>query len=286
MMKRLLITGANGMLGQDLRAIAEREFEVVHTDAKALDVTDRTAVDEAFTAYQPDVLLHLAAMTDVDGCETNPDRAHAVNAEGTKHIAECCRQNGAAMVYISTLAIFGGDSDRPFTETSPAKPESVYAKSKFQGEQYVQDIVENGYVVRAGWMFGGGKEDKKFVAKILAQAKAGQEIRAVNDKFGSPTYTIDFAEAVLRIIAHGQPGVYHAVNSGDPVNRYDVARAILIAAGIDSDRVQAVSSTAFDLPAPRPRMEAGVNRALEQAGLPAMRPWQEALQDYITMRML
>lgn len=284
-MVRILITGAGGMLGCDAVQVLQADHELMPLDAHALDVTDGEAVEQCIATNNPDAVLHLAALTNVDYCEKHPDEAYAVNREGTRNVAAACARHGNAMIYVSTIAVFNGDKPEPYSEADTPEPHSIYAHSKHQAECVVRELVDNHYIIRAGWMFGGGIEDKKFVAKILELASTRDELTVVDDKFGSPTYTIDFAMAIASILASGRRGTWHAVNTGGPVSRFDLARRIVEIAEITSCTIRPVSSDTFLLPAPRPRMEAGVNGALAAAGLPIPRPWDEALFDYITSRL-
>ncbi|MDP7743136.1 MAG: dTDP-4-dehydrorhamnose reductase [Lentisphaeria bacterium] len=284
-MPSLLITGAAGMLGCDTVTTLQPAYKLLPFSHDALDVTDSAAVEDCFRQHQPDSVLHLAALTNVDRCQTEPDRATAVNIAGTRNVALACRRHNAELIYVSTLAVFNGDAAEPYSEDDTPNPRSIYAKSKYEGECIVGELVERHFIVRAGWMFGGGIEDKKFVAKILDLARQRDELTVVDDKFGCPTYTVDFANAIRHISESRRFGVYHAVNTGSPVSRFDLARRIVEIAEITSCTIRPVSSDTFPLPAPRPRMEAGVNDALAAAGLPIPRPWDEALFDYITSRL-
>ena len=195
-------------------------------------------------------------------------------------MALACQRQDVELVYVSTLAVFNGQKTDAYVEFDAPDPANVYGRSKYAGEQMVRALVSRHYVVRTGWVFGGGLHDKKFVGKILAQARERSDLRAVDDKFGSPTYTVDFARGLARLSESGPYGTYHLVNTGQPASRYDVARHIVQAAGLKHCQVLSVSSDVFPLAAPRPRMEAGRNDQLERRGLNWMRPWTEALEEY------
>ncbi len=278
---KILVTGANGMLGSDLCPIMREQHTVLATDIHELDVRDWSAVREAVHQFLPDVVIHLAALTDVDFCERRPDEAFRTNTIGTQLVALACREVGATIVYVSTLSVFDGRKPTPYIEFDTPNPQSVYSQSKYQGERAVQTLWSQHYITRAGWLFGGGTEDKKFVAKILDLAQTKPELKIVDDKFGSPTYTVDFARGLQRLIETGLFGVYHLVNTQGGSSRYDVARAILDEAGITTCQLLPVSSAEFPLPAPRPRMEAGRNCQLELLGFDWMRDWHAALRDYL-----
>ena len=291
---RFLITGARGMMGRDLTALAESQGHatwptdierLAHDPEDRVDVADATGLANAFENFAPDAVLHLAAMTHVDECEKNPEAAYRVNTVGTQHVALLCRRLGLDMVYISTGSVFDGTKPTPYHEFDDPNPQSVYSRSKWAGEQIVRDLVPHHYIVRAGWMFGGGREDKKFVAKMIDLAKERDVLRAVDDKFGAPCYTKDISQRCLDLLQTGAYGTYHAANSG-MCSRYEMARAIVEYAGVTSCTVEPCASTEFPLPAPRPRMEAIEGLHARLIGLPDQRPWQDALRDYIENNLL
>jgi dTDP-4-dehydrorhamnose reductase len=269
------------MLGSDFCPLFSQKHEVVATDINELDVRDPAAVLKWSKDVKPDVIAHLAAATEVDECERNPDLAYATNAIGTRNIALACQQIGATLVYISTHSIFDGTKCEPYTEFDTPNPLSHYSRAKYAGEEYVRSMLNRYYIVRAGWMFGGRTEDKKFVAKIIAAARSKPFLTIVDDKFGSPTYTADMSRGILNLIERGWYGTYHMVNTGGYCNRLEYAQAILDYAGVRSCELRPVSSAAFPLAAPRPRMEAGRNYNLDLMGSNWMRPWRTALQEYV-----
>jgi dTDP-4-dehydrorhamnose reductase len=278
---RILVTGASGMLGGDLCRLLADRHGLYAADVDTLDVSVPGQVLAALEQSSPELVIHLAAWTDVDGCERDPFNAYRVNTVGTQNVALACQKAGIPMVYLSTISVFDGLKPEPYTEFDTPHPQSVYSRSKYQGELIVQSLLSRYYIVRAGWMFGGGEHDKKFVGKIIRAARESNELRAVDDKFGSPTYTVDLARGLDKLIETGLYGVYHMVNPGGMPSRFEVAQFILKCAGITDCRLVPVPSAAFPLPAPRPRMEAGYNLHLELLGFDWMRPWTEALREYI-----
>lgn len=282
---KVLVTGAKGMLGSDLCPIFAQEHEVVATDVEEMDVRDPQAVLSFVKEAKPDVVLHLAALTNVDSCQQMRDETFLTNAMGAKNVALACQRLDAVMVYISTGSVFDGTKNEPYTEFDAPNPGSEYSRAKYQGELLVRDLVQKHYIVRAGWMFGGGDRDKKFVGKIITLAQRGQKLQVVDDKFGSPSYTCDLAGGVLRLVKTGWFGTYHMANSGC-CSRFEYARKIVALAGIPNCPMEPVGSEAFPLPAPRPRMEAIRNYVLQLLGLNWMRPWEEALADYIKNRII
>lgn len=291
---RLLVTGARGMMGQDFcRLAAEEGHETWPTDVARLerdpedhiDVRDPDSLERAFQDYQPEAICHLAALTDVDGCERDPEEAYAVNTVGTQNVALLCRRHDVDLLYISTGSVFPGDKPVPYHEFDDPDPRSVYSRSKHQGELIVRDLVPRHYIVRAGWMFGGGPEDKKFVAKMIELARSRDVLRAVDDKLGSPCYTRDISERCLHLLTTGLYGTYHGANSGW-CSRHEMAQAIVEFAGIEDCTVEPCSSAEFPMAAPRPRMEAIDDLHARLVGLPPQRSWREALKAYMEEKLL
>jgi len=289
---RILVTGAAGMLGSALRpALRNAGHEVFATDintedddVESLDVRE---VDDVFRwtdKTKPDLIMHLAAETDVDLCEFDIEHAYRTNTIGTQNVAYACQKADAPMVYISTAGLFDGRKEGAYTEFDPPNPVIVYGQSKLEGERFVQSFLHKYFVVRAGWMIGGGPhKDKKFVNKIVKQIAAGaQELYAVVDKFGTPTYTKDFAQCLLGLIETDYYGLYHMA-CGGTATRHDVAVAIVEVIGREDIKVHPVDSGYFreQYPAPRPRSEMMRNLVLELRQMNLMRPWKEALREYL-----
>lgn len=278
---RILVTGAKGMMGSDLCPVLSEHHQVLATDIEEMDVRDSRLVWQTVHDFRPDIVMHLAALTNVDYCEQRPDEAFRTNTIGTQNVALACQGAGATMVYISTISVFDGHKPVPYIEYDTPNPQSYYSRSKYEGECIVQSLLSRYYIVRAGWMFGGGPEDKKFVAKIIDLACSRPELKVVDDKFGSPTYTLDISRGVAQLVDTGLYGLYHMVNTNGCVSRYELARLILEYAGIIECQITPVSSAEFPLPAPRPRMEAARNFHLELRGIDVMRDWQLALRSYL-----
>jgi len=246
-----------------------------------LDVCDPTAVMKAVADAAPDLILHLAAATDVDRCEQEPDVAYRTNAMGTQNVALACLAHDVPLVYISTAGVFAGDKPEPYIEFDSPNPANIYGRSKLAGEQIVASLLRRYYIVRAGWMVGGGDRDKKFVGKITRLIRDGHtQIQAVDDKWGSPTYAKDLLGGIRRLVDTGFYSLYHMVNQGC-CSRYEVALVIRDALQRPDVQVAPVSSDRFPLPAPRARSEAMRNLKLELLGLEGMRPWQDAVREYI-----
>lgn len=280
---KALVTGGKGMMGSDLcRELKAQGYHVLITDLREMDIRQPNLVMQTVRDFRPDIVFHLAALTDVDGCERAPEEAYHTNTIGTQIVALACQAIDIPMVYISTISVFDGTKAEPYVEFDTPNPQSWYSRSKYEGEKIIERLLNRFYIVRAGWMFGGGPEDKKFVAKIIERAQAANELKIVDDKFGSPTYTLDISRAAIRLSQTGWYGLYHSVNTGQPCSRYELAQKILEYAGITHCETVPVSSAHFPLPAPRPRMEGARNMHMELMNLNLMRPWQEALQEYIS----
>ena len=278
---KLFVTGAAGMVGSYVRR-AFADHDLVLTDVSggrtSVDVCDAMAVKRAIGETRPDAVLHLAAATDVDRCEREPDWAERTNAVGTQNVVRACETAAIPLVYVSTGAVFPGEKVEPYTEVDAPAPANLYARSKHAGEGIVGTLVRH-YIVRAGWMFGGAGRDVKFVGKIARLIQGGQtRLEAVDDLVGSPTYALDLLVGIRRLMATGVYGVYHMANAGW-CTRYACALEIRDALGRPDVEIVPVSSDRFPLPAPR-RSEALRSLKLEPLGL-AMRPWQDALREYV-----
>lgn len=278
------MTGSHGMLGSAIVPyLQECGHDVYDTDIHDLDVRDRNDVAEWMHNIRPDIVCHLAAETSLEVCEDNPDHAWLTNAIGTKNVALECRLAGAPMAYISSAGIFDGESREPYTEFDTPSPINVYGASKLQGEVFVRQYTPNSWIARAGWMMGGGvHKDHKFVHHVCEQIESGVDtIVAVADKFGTPTYAPDFARCFEELITSGDYGTYHMVSNG-ACSRYDVACAIIEILDLDIEVKQASSAFfASTFYAPRPTSEVMRNYTLDLCGKNYMRPWREALEDYL-----
>ena len=293
MSERLLITGCGGMLGSSVYARSVEEYgkdNVLATDIdlnenwlSELDVRDIFAAEKIFESFKPTLVFHLAALTDLEYCEHNQDDAWATNALGAENIALLAREHGIPMVYISTAGIFGGEKEF-YTDFDTPNPLSYYAKSKYHGEQFVERFVPEHFIFRAGWMMGGGiKKDKKFINKLYKQIKGGaKELFVVDDKLGTPTYTVDFANGIINVVKSKRYGLYNQVCGGSG-SRHDVASAFVDHLDLaDKIKVSKVSSDHFKTEyfAPRPASEKLVNFKLDKRKINFMRDWEECLKDY------
>jgi dTDP-4-dehydrorhamnose reductase len=288
---RVLITGCGGMLGDAVyrtfssgyRHVQPTDIDLNEPWLTRLDVRERGECERAFAEVRPTIVLHLAALTDLEYCETHQDDCWKTNALGTENVALLARQHDATMVYISTAGIYGGEKDQ-FHDFDVPNPLSHYGRSKYYGERFVEMHVPKYFCLRAGWMMGGGpKKDKKFINKIFRQIKAGsRELCVVDDRFGTPTYTVDFARSAAFLVTTKYYGVYNHVCEGGG-SRYDVAVEFVRLLGLaDRVRVTQVPSGHFKDTyfAPRPSSERLVNLKLSARGLNRMRDWRLCLAEY------
>lgn len=272
---RILITGHKGQLGRALQQVLAGE-ELLGLDLPEYDVTDPACLDQALAGFQPDVVIHAAAMTNVDACEREPDAAFRANTLATQNVALACERAGAAMVHISTNEVFDGTLGRPYYEWDTPAPKSVYAQSKAAAELYVRSLTRRFYVVRTAWVYARGGNN--FVVKIVAAADRLGALRVVTDEVSSPTYAPDLAAAIARLIRTGHYGFYHFTNSGF-CSRYDWACEILRLAGREHIPVEPITTADWPRPASPPLYAPLANVAGAALGI-TLRPWQEALQEY------
>lgn len=279
------------MFGTDARRIfAEEGHEVVATDIgpaatgeiRSVDITDFTAITEAVHEAKPDLVLHPAAYTNVDGCEREPDLAFKVNAAGTWNVAAAAEQVGAALVAISTDFVFDGAKGTPYTEFDSPNPISSYGASKLAGENLARQTCQRTYIVRTSWLYG--VHGKNFPYTVLNLAKTKPELPIVGDQIGTPMYTCDLVHAILKIIETQLYGVYHASNTGE-TSWADFARAVLTKTGQGHVPVRDITSERyaelFGSPTRRPKYSVMRHYALELQGRDFLRPWQDALDDFL-----
>lgn len=297
---RILVTGSAGMLGSAVvPTLVRAGHDVRATDMDLtdpipwgpglptlshLDVRDAQQVRHAVAATDPDLVLHLAAETSLEISDADPDHAYLTNAIGTKYVALAARSAAVPMVYISTAGVFDGTKDGAYTEFDAPNPINTYGASKYEGERIVARTVEQHYIIRAGWMVGGGaKKDHKFVSRIVDQVRDGATtVYAVSDKLGTPTYAPDFSRCLLGLVDSGLFGLYHMACGGEG-SRFDVAARILEVLGRDDVELVPVGSEHFaaEFSSPRPRSEIMRNMVLDLQGMNTMRPWRVALEEYL-----
>jgi len=273
---RVLVTGGHGMLG---RALGDAMgADLVALGRAACDVTDAQSVGAAFETYEPDVIVHAGAWTNVDACEGDEAKAKLVNTTGTLNVAQAARRRGARLIAISTDYVFPGDRGRPLTEEDPTGPISVYGKTKLEGEGAA--ILHHGspLILRTCGVYG--LTGKNFPLTIARRILAGEPLRVVDDQFVSPTYVRDLAAAVVRLLRMPNArGVYHAANTG-VTSWYHFARVIAALLGKPDHPIEPISSLLLARPAPRPPFSALESAKLSMQLGVVFRPWDEAVRAF------
>ncbi len=309
----VVVVGAKGMLGTDLTVLFERTgVKTVGLDIGEVDISDLVSVSRSLRDLCPGVVINLAALTDVDGCETRIEEAYAVNGQGPGNLAVVCRGIGCPLIHISTDYVFGGreisdahqentgrdmsrhygenygrEVSRPYRnspclEDDPIYPVGIYGKSKALGEQRVREALpDNHLIVRTQWLYG--LHGKNFVRTILGIAEKQKVLRVVNDQAGSPTYTVDLACAIIVLWRANIRGTVHFANSG-VATWFDFAGEIISQAGLESVRVEPISTAELARPAPRPAYSALDTSRFTRVTQAAPRPWQAGLTDYLAGR--
>ncbi len=293
---KILVTGSSGMLGRAfLAALSSESTDLVGVDIAEPAVRDASpsplrfadicgikAVTSIFSEEKPDVVIHAAAWTDVDGCEKDPVKARKINVGGTVNVAEACKKGSIPLVFISTDFVFDGRKNTPYVENDECSPLGVYGTTKWEGEKAVKETLENFAIVRTSWLFGPG--GKNFVDTIMSKTPEESPLKVVDDQIGSPTYTKDLAAAIQRFIDGGIKGggIYHVCNSGQ-CSWYEFAVKIKeLAPGMKDVGIEPISSESLARPADRPSfsvMDTGKFRAHTGTSL---RDWTDALREYMS----
>lgn len=277
-MERVLVTGAKGMLGGDLTEVLNRRYEVYGRDIDDFDITRERETMDAISGIRPDIVVHAAAYTDVDGCESHVELAHSINGEGTKNVASACKRLGSRMVYMSTDYVFDGTKSGAYSEEDSTCPINTYGRSKLEGERWVRTMVGQFVIVRTAWLFGRGGNN--FVKTIVRLAREKRPLSVVNDQVGSPTYTIDLSKAISALMEKRCTGIYHITN-GETCSWYEYAREILAMSGLSDIPVHPISSDQLNRAAKRPHNSVFARGKFEGETGYRMRSWREALRDYL-----
>lgn len=277
---RVLVTGAGGMLGRAVVAHGTTQGESIAAfDHKSLDIADEIKLDIAFERERPDVLINCAAWTDVDGCELDPVRAQRANADGPELLALRCRKAGAQLITVSTDYVFDGEKDGFYTQRDQPNPQSAYAASKLKGEQRAQLAWANTTVVRSGYIFGPGGTN--FLSTVIPRARRGENIKAIGDSFGTPTYAPHLARQLFQFARINVPGIYHVVNAGEGASFEDFTRYSLKVAGLNDSLLEVVRLGDLLRPAPRPRNSRLRCLFSSALGLKSLPSWQDAVHEFI-----
>ncbi|MBN1528602.1 MAG: dTDP-4-dehydrorhamnose reductase [Thermoleophilaceae bacterium] len=279
----MLITGGGGQLASDLEALLAERAEVSARDREALDITDDAAVAAAFEESRPDVVFNCAAFHNVEVCEREEDRSFEVNARAVKRIGERCAESGAKLVHLSTNYVFDGAAAEPYPESAPPSPRSIYALSKLAGEYAALAYAPGAVVARGAGLYGlhgSASKGGNFVTRMVARAREQGELKMVADQRLSPTFTADLAEALVEAVEKDAAGVFHVTASGE-CSWYEFTRAIMELAGLDVP-VEPVDTTRPPGGADRPLNGVLARPAADAAGLTPLRPWRDALEEYMS----
>ena len=277
-MKKIIVTGCNGQLG---RAVNEyykdaADISFVNTDVEELDITDIDAVMELARSVKPYAILNCAAHTGVDACETQYERAFAINAIGPRNLAIAARETGAKLVHISTDYVFDGKGNRPYVETDPTNPQGAYGSTKLAGEEFVKQFADRWFILRTAWLYGDGKN---FVKTMLRLSQTNEKVRVVGDQFGSPTSTLELAKAIDTVLFSDNYGIFHATCEGS-CSWADFTREIFRLAG-KSTGVEAITTEEYGAPAPRPAYSVLDNRMFRLTTDFSFADWHDAIAVYL-----
>ncbi len=271
---KILVTGAGGMLGQAVMRTWS-DLEPVGLDLPDLDITNPPQIARTLDLYQPTVVINCAAYTAVDDCETNEQTANRVNGTAVGYLAKACTLRNVRLIHVSTDYVFDGNNEHGYREDAPLAPLNAYGRSKAKGEHEIVSKAHQYYLIRTSWLYGPG--NKNFVTTMLDLAQTKPELKVVNDQHGKPTYTRDLAVFIKQLVLDRAPsGVYHGVNEGE-TTWYEFAVEIFRLAGL-KNKVKSCTSEEFPRPAKRPAYSTLLNTKR-----PLMRPWTEALGDYLSV---
>jgi dTDP-4-dehydrorhamnose reductase len=274
---RILVTGGNGQVGA---RVAENlpGHDVLTVGHADLDIADRDAVEQIVGAFAPHAIVNPAAITNVDACERDADRAFAVNALGARWLATAAARVGAHVVHVSTDYVFDGESSRPYDEWDPVHPISEYGRSKLAGEREVAAHAPTWAVVRTSWVFG--KRGTDIVSWAFGAFDRGELHGVFADQVSVPTYAPDLAEMLARFAVDRRQGLYHVTSGDEPASRHELITTALRARGMDASGVAPIMQVDADRPAARPPYSVLDNCALRLGGLATLRPWRDAVDEY------
>ena len=284
---KLLVTGCRGQLGRELVAYFSTRYDVIGVGREECDIINYDHVLSTLLKYKPEIVLHAAACTDVDGCERKPELAMSVNSTGTGNIACACREVGARMIYYSTDYVFDGNSAVPYVETDVPNPQSVYGQSKLDGERIAMSKLSDCVIMRVAWLYGAhGRNFVQTMVQLgLEQIRSSKELPStlavVDDQIGNPTWTYEIARQTESLLAGSITGVVHATSEGE-TSRYGLATRIFNKLEMPV-RIRPCASNEFPRPATRPMRSSLNNRKLCESGLNVMRDWKVALAEFLNI---
>ncbi|MGH4139634.1 dTDP-4-dehydrorhamnose reductase [Clostridium sp.] len=275
---KILITGANGQLGRELtkQYKQKKNVQLILTDVLDLDVTNVIGVYSFVNENKPDVIINCAALTAVDKCESQLDLAYKINAIGPKNLAAAANKIGAEIVQVSTDYVFEGNANKLLTEFDPVNPQTIYGKTKLQGEILVKNHNPKHYIVRTAWLYGDGKN---FVKTMINLSATNTTLKVVNDQKGTPTNTVDLAKVIIKLVEDKNYGVFHCTCKGE-CTWYEFTKEIFRLTGIDTEVIPCTTDE-FPRQAKRPRYSVLRNYMLEITTGDITRTWQEAIEEYL-----
>jgi dTDP-4-dehydrorhamnose reductase len=276
---RILVTGAAGQVGALVVATLADQHEVLGATHDVLDLADREQVEQVVAEFAPDAVVNTAAMTNVDACERDPERAFASNALGVRHLAVATARRGAHVVHVSTDYVFDGLATRPYDEWDAVNPISEYGRSKLGGERELERHATSWATVRTAWVFGRRGTD--LVSWAFGAFDRGELDGVLADQVSVPTYAPDLAVLLARFAVERRQGLFHVTSGSEAVTRHELIVTALRARGVDPSGVAAIDAADLDRPAARPPMSALDNRALRLAGIPSLRSWRDAVTEYV-----
>ena len=278
--KKILITGAGGLVGKAcIEHCAAIGDEVAAYEHVSLDISDAEQVQTVFNRESPDAVINCAAWTNVDGCESDPDKAERVNALGPENLARACRKTKAGFLTISTDYVFDGLQDGFYTQRDDPNPLSVYGRFKLQGERRPQLEYARTIVVRTGYIFGPG--GRNFLSTVIDRINRGEKLKAIKDCWGTPTYALDLAVRLRELVELDLPGVFHVVSSGNGASFETFVQEALRLTDGHEDLLESVTMDSLARPAPRPRNSKLKCLLSEALGLPPLPRWQDGLADFV-----
>ena len=276
--KRVLITGAAGQLGRELVKVFEKDWSVTAADIDTFDITDNQQVFEVITKKKPDWIIHCAAWTNVDAAAENPKTAIRVNGGGTKNICQAAKKVGAKVVYISTNEVFDGEKQTPYTEEDEPNPINPYGESKLKGEKRCQEILgDKCVIIRSSWLYGPASKTN-FPNKIIEKAKEQGYLKVVDEEVATPTYTLDLAEGIKKLVEEKVDGIFHLANEGG-ASRFEWAKEIL-KMGNTKAPIEPIKLDDFQRASKPPKHSVLSNTKAKKLGV-VLRDWKQANKEYL-----
>lgn len=274
---RIAVTGAGGQLGRELSNLRIQDVEWLSWSRQELDITDEEQCRRKLAEEKPDAVIHAAAYTAVDQAESDADTAYLVNALGTRYMAEAAEAIGAKFCCVSTDYVFDGRGTAPYQEEDAPNPQTVYGRTKLEGERMALAQCSRSFVVRTSWVYGG--YGNNFVATMLRLGRTHDQVKVVDDQVGSPTYTLDLARFLTELVRTEHYGIYHASNTGT-CSWYEFAQAIFELSG-SGTKVIPCTTAEFPRPAPRPAYSVLGQKRMLRMGFEPLRPWRSALEEFL-----